>query len=248
MALPKPSDAPTAIDVVFEKLLSDIVGGTHPAGVRLPAERELSRSLGASRPTLREALSRLAEWNLVEPRRGSGVVVRPYRDWSIEVLAAYLRYGKPGPKQPGLARMLLDVLAMRRAVALEVVRLCASRVPAGGTAPARLAMARAWSMKDQPNYAREDYEVMRSIAEAAQFTPGLWLLNRLSSVWIDAAATMRFAIHPPADYVAVHTKFFDLIEGGDAHGACKLMGDYFERHDAQLATALSGLSGGGAPA
>ena len=94
MALPKTTEL-TAIDAVFETLLKNIVGGTYPSGTRLPAERELSRQLGASRPTLREALRRLGEWNLVEPRRGSGVVVRSYRDWSIEVLAAYLQYGKP---------------------------------------------------------------------------------------------------------------------------------------------------------
>src|SRR5262245_62399720 len=115
---PDPSSA-TAIDQVFEKLLADIVRGVHAAGTRLPAERELSRQLGASRPTLREALRRLGEWNLVEPRRGSGIVVRPYRDWSIEVLAAYMRYGKPGEGQPSIGRILIDLFAMRRAVILE---------------------------------------------------------------------------------------------------------------------------------
>src|SRR5258705_308007 len=130
----KPPATPeiTAIDQVFEKLLSDIVSGAHPAGSRLPAERELSRQLGASRPTLREALRRLGEWNLVEPRRGSGGVVRPYRDWAIEVMAAYLRYGKPQHGQPGVVQMLLDVLAMRRAIAPEVVRLTPRRGPHGG--------------------------------------------------------------------------------------------------------------------
>src|SRR6476659_1210776 len=92
----------TAIAQVFEKLLADIVSGSYVAGTRLPAERELARQLGASRPTLREALRRLGEWNLVEPRRGSGIVVRPYRDCAIEVLAAYLRYGKPQHGQPGV--------------------------------------------------------------------------------------------------------------------------------------------------
>ena len=237
MALPKPTEV-TAIDAVFETLLKNIVGGAYPSGTRLPAERELARQLGASRPTLREALRRLGEWNLVEPRRGSGVVVRPYRDWSIEVMAAYLRYGKPQHGQPGVVQMLLDVLAMRRAVALEVVRLTARRVPKGGTTPARAAMARAWAVRDQAGYAREDFEVMRTIVEAAQFTPGLWLLNRLAEVWFDAAATLRFAVRPPDDYVAVHTRFFDLIEAGDADAACTLMADYLERHDARLVGAL----------
>ena len=237
MAVPKPTEV-TAIDAVFETLLKNIVSGAYPSGARLPAERELSRQLGASRPTLREALRRLGEWNLVEPRRGSGVVVRPYRDWSIEVLAAYLRYGKPEHGQPNIARMLLDVLAMRRAVALEVVRLTTNRVPKGGTNAARAAMARAWSLRDQPGYAREDFEVMRVIVEAAQFTPGLWLLNRLSEVWFDAAATLRFAVRPPDDYVAVYTEFFDLIEAGDGEAASALMADYLERHDAKLVGAL----------
>ncbi len=237
MALPKTTEL-TAIDAVFETLLKHIVGGTYPSGTRLPPERELARQLGASRPTLREALRRLGEWNLVEPRRGSGVVVRPYRDWSIEVLAAYLRYGKPELGQPGVAQMLLDVLAMRRAVVLEVVRLTAARVPKGGTAGARAAMARAWSLRDQAGYAREDFEVMRTIAEAAQFTPGLWLLNRLAEVWFDAATTLRFAVRPPDDYVAVHTRFFDQLEAGKADTACTLMADYLERHDAKLVDAL----------
>src|SRR5215468_6476737 len=74
MALPQPTEV-TAIDAVFETLLKNIVSGAYPSGTRLPAERELSRQLGASRPTLREALRRLGEWCLVEPRRGSGVVV-----------------------------------------------------------------------------------------------------------------------------------------------------------------------------
>lgn len=237
MALPKPTEL-TAIDAVFETLLKNIVGGTYPSGTRLPAERELARQLGASRPTLREALRRLGEWNLVEPRRGSGVVIRPYRDWSIEVLAAYLRYGKPEGNQPGIVRMLVDVLDMRRAVVVEVVRLTARRIPKGGTHAARSAMARAWSMRDQPSYAREDFEVMRTIAETAQFTPGLWLLNRLADVWFDAAATLRFAVRPPDDYVSTYTKFFDLIEAGEAEQACTLLSDYLGRHDAKLVGAL----------
>jgi GntR family transcriptional repressor for pyruvate dehydrogenase complex len=244
MALPKesPEPTPTAIDAVFEKLLADIVGGVHVAGSRLPAERELSRQLGASRPTLREALRRLGEWNLVEPRRGSGVVVRPYRDWSIEVIAAYLRYGKPEPGQPSIGRMLIDLLAMRRAVALEVVRITAPRIPKGGTAHARAAMARAWSLRDTPQYVREDFEVMRQIAEAARFTPGLWLLNRIANLWGDAAGAMRFPIRPPDDYVAVHSKFFDLIEAGEADAACKVMAEYLDRHDAALSKVLQGLA------
>jgi len=237
-----PSSPTTAIDAIFEKLLAAIVSGQYAAGVRLPAERELSRQLGASRPTLREALRRLDEWNLVEPRRGSGIVVRPYRDWSIEVIAAYLRYGKPAPDQPSIGRILLDLLAIRRALVLEVIRLTAPRIGKGGTLTARAAMARAWSLRDQPTYVREDFEIMRAVAESARFTPGLWLLNRMAELWLNAADELRMVLRPPDDYVAVHTKFFELLEVGDADAACTLMADYLERHDAKLSAALQVLA------
>lgn len=229
----------TAIDAVFEKLLADIVRGVHPAGTRLPAERELSRQLGASRPTLREALRRLGEWNLVEPRRGSGVVVRPYRDWSIEVIGGYVRYGKPEGNQPSVGQILIDMLSMRRAVLLETIRVTASRIPKGGTAAARLAMARAWSLRNEVTYVREDFEVMRAIVEAARFTPGVWMLNRVADIYLDLANVVRFALKAPDDYVAVHTKFFDMLEAGQGDAACDLMKDYLLRHDAAIEKMLS---------
>jgi GntR family transcriptional repressor for pyruvate dehydrogenase complex len=234
----EPEPTTTAIEAVFEKLLGDIVSGVYVAGTRLPAERELSRQLGASRPTLREALRRLGEWNLVEPRRGSGIVIRPYRDWTIGVMGAYLRYGKPTEHQPAIPQIIADALAMRRAIYLEIVRATAPRVPKGGTAPARLAMARAWAMRDQPSYPREDFEVLRRIVEAAKFTPGVWMLNTVAGIYLDLAASFRFVINAPEDYVAVHTRFFDLIEDGDAVAASNFMQTYLERHDATLTRLL----------
>jgi DNA-binding FadR family transcriptional regulator len=238
----QPEVETTAIDAVFEKLLEQIVRGVHSAGTRLPAERELARQLGASRPTLREALRRLGEWNLVEPRRGSGIVVRPYRDWSIEVIGAYMRYGKPDANQPTLGRIMIDMLAMRRAVVLEVIRMTASRVPPGSLGGARLAMARSWQLRDQQSYVREDFEVMRQVVEAAKFTPGLWLLNRVADIWVEAAASTRFPVRPPDDYVATHTKFFDLLESGKCDEAVSLMKDYLERHDEGLVKLIQVLA------
>ena len=82
---------------------------------------------------------------------------------------------------------------------------------------------------------------MRQVAESARFTPGLWLLNRISKLWLDAAGEIAFAVKLPDDYVAVYSKFFDLLEEGNADGACSLMGDYFERHDSQISKALAVL-------
>jgi GntR family transcriptional repressor for pyruvate dehydrogenase complex len=46
-------------------------------GDRLPPERQLTEALGVSRPTVREAISRLASAGALEARRGSGTYVAP---------------------------------------------------------------------------------------------------------------------------------------------------------------------------
>jgi GntR family transcriptional repressor for pyruvate dehydrogenase complex len=232
-------DGATAIDTVFDALLSDIVRGTYTAGTRLPAERELAKQLGASRPTLREALRRLGEWNLVEPRRGSGVVVRSWREWSIEVLPAYLRYARPAAGQPTITRLLADLVTMRRALIVDVVRHVAPRIPDGGTMAARAASARAWAARNDPRqFIREDLEVMRAVAESAGFVPGMWLLNRLAAIYVDVGHVVHAAVRPADDYLDVHHRFFDALDRGDAPGATEIISDWLARTDAVLTKAL----------
>lgn len=242
MLPPLSGSATTAIDAVFEKVVLEIVQGVFPAGSRLPAERELARQLGASRPTLREALRRLGMWNLVEPRRGSGVVVRPYRDWSVEVLPTYLRHGKPQPGQPGLPQILADVLTVRRAVVIEVLRQTAGRIAAHATGPARRAAELAWQHRsDLLTHARYDFEIIRLLVEAAAFTPGLWVLNRVSTIWLDFVDAVRGWMQPAADYQEVHTRFFELLERGAGAEACATLEAFLLRQDEVLTRIAHGF-------
>src|SRR5688572_10260914 len=143
----KPRHHTPSLANVFEQLLGDIVSGRYGPGARLPAERDLSRVLGASRPTLREALRRLGEWGLIEVRRGSGVVVRDLADWSIDVLPTYLRLGAPLDPPGSLVGLVRDLLAVRRMVLIDILRLVARRTTAGSLAGARAAARRAWDAR-----------------------------------------------------------------------------------------------------
>ena len=60
---------------IAEQLRSLIGKGEFAAGARLPAERDLARQLGVSRPSVREALIALEVEAWVEVRTGSGVYV-----------------------------------------------------------------------------------------------------------------------------------------------------------------------------
>ena len=60
---------------IAEQLRSSIGAGEWGVGERLPAERDLARQLGVSRPSVREALIALEVEGWVEVRTGSGVYV-----------------------------------------------------------------------------------------------------------------------------------------------------------------------------
>ncbi len=232
----------TQIDSVFDALVADIVRGTYPPGTRLPAERELSRMLGASRPTLREALRRLDEWNLVAARRGSGIVVREMHDWMIEVLPVYLRHARPGPDRPALASLVADMLLLRRFILVQLLTALAGRIPPGGTAAARAHAERAWRARgDAHGFASEDFQIVRALAEAAGSLPAMWMVNRLAAVYLDIARHLAGAVAPPAEYLEAYDRMLQLVEGGDFATATRELDAYLERHDRRIIDALKGM-------
>jgi DNA-binding FadR family transcriptional regulator len=60
---------------IAERLAADIRSGLLAPGERLPAERELARSLEVSRASVREALAALQLQGVVETRKGAGTFV-----------------------------------------------------------------------------------------------------------------------------------------------------------------------------
>lgn len=66
-------------DQLYGQILEQIVSGRLPEGMRLPAEQELCKMFGVSRPVVRQALQRLRADGLVHARQGSGtyVMARP---------------------------------------------------------------------------------------------------------------------------------------------------------------------------
>ncbi len=67
--------ARSIVDQATEQLRALIARGAYQPGDRLPAERELAEGLRVSRPTIREAVRRLTDAGLLQPRRGSGTFV-----------------------------------------------------------------------------------------------------------------------------------------------------------------------------
>ncbi len=102
-------------------LINAILDSTFPPGSTLPGERDLAVQLGVTRPTLREALQRLARDGWLTVQHGKATIVNDiWRDGGLNVLSGLVRYSEQLP--PGFItnllelRLLLAPMYTRRAV------------------------------------------------------------------------------------------------------------------------------------
>ena len=63
-------------DIIAEQLESNILQGVLVPGEKLPSERDLAKQMNVSRPSLREAIQKLENQNLLETKQGGGTYVR----------------------------------------------------------------------------------------------------------------------------------------------------------------------------
>jgi DNA-binding FadR family transcriptional regulator len=101
---------------IAEQLRTLMSSGEFAPGSRLPAERDLAKQLGVSRPSVREALIALEVEGWVEVRTGSGVYVL---DRSSR--------GDAGVKVPASEWGPLELIRARRVIEGEIASLAATQ-------------------------------------------------------------------------------------------------------------------------
>jgi len=92
---------------IAEQLRTLIASGEFPTGSRLPAERDLAKQLGVSRPSVREALIALEVEGAIDVRTGSGIYVMKPRRKSAAATPAY-EPAEWGPLELMRARELVE--------------------------------------------------------------------------------------------------------------------------------------------
>ena len=115
---------------IAEQLRSLITAGEWGVGTRLPAERDLAKQLGVSRPSVREALIAMEVEGWVEVRTGSGVYVLDRRK-QAKTKAVEIAPTEWGP---------LELIRARRVVEGEVAALAALQAKRKNLAAMRKAM------------------------------------------------------------------------------------------------------------
>jgi DNA-binding FadR family transcriptional regulator len=101
---------------IADQLRTAIQSGEWKVGERLPAERDLAKQLGVSRPSVREALIALEVEGFVEVRTGSGVYVRegPARSTAAAVAPHPVEWGP------------LELIRARRVLEGEIAAIAAT--------------------------------------------------------------------------------------------------------------------------
>ena len=115
--LPKLSGAVSLADRVAEVLSDEITSGRLSPGERLPTEIQLVKQLGVSRTVIREAVSRLRNAGLVEPRQGAGVFVLAPRVQPLDLSVEAQR----------TKASVLQIVEVRQAIEGEAAALAATR-------------------------------------------------------------------------------------------------------------------------
>jgi len=97
---------------VMDKIKAGIEDGTYQEEEKLPSEYELSKHLGISRATLREALRMLEEDKIVTRRHGVGTFVnsKPLFQAGIEELNSVTQMIKQSGKKPGTQYISTEIL------------------------------------------------------------------------------------------------------------------------------------------
>ncbi len=222
-------------DTIFEDLRAQILKGNLKAGQRLMGERELATRYGTNRNTLREAVRKLEQANLVSVRHGRGVIVSDFRrTGTLELLSPYLQ---SGPELRELVDMLEDILVPRVFLIEYATRLAARRAePSDVQRITELTelLITAFEAKDAKVVAKGFHRWLDAVVDASHSTPVRWtanpflqalrsLLERLPMLWI---LEPSFPAHLRAVAAA--------IESGDEDGAARATTDYYQRVDSQL--------------
>ena len=212
-------DSPADLSAQIAKAVRDaIISGALPVDERLPSEAELAEQFDVSRPTVREALKRLAAQSLIRTQRGAtgGAFVNR------------LRFEDAYGQQITTSTLLLSMNDVSFATACEaryaLERACAPLSAQRRTADHLATMRAETHRQAQPGLTDEafcasDVAFHRALVDAAGNPVLSYQLAGAVEAMQPSMNMITFTARSRERIIALHTAIADAIEAGNALSA-----------------------------
>ena len=164
-------------EIAESRLLEAILSGYYPINSNIPGERDLAEQLGVTRPTLREALQRLARDGWIDIQQGKPTRVRDFwREGSMAVLSVLAQSATH--QSPDFVTHLLDLrVLLAPAYARQAIQAAGSEIAGLLEGYAEL--------EDAPSaFAHADWELHRLLTQRAANPVFRLLLNSFQNLYI----------------------------------------------------------------
>lgn len=204
---------------VVEQIRALIGSGQLRPGDRLPAERELCKQLGISRPSLRAGLRMLVAHGVLRARHGSGT---------------YVADGPPSLDSEQLSLLAAlhgftfdQMFEARRVLEVQVAGLAAERATAEHLATIAEETAEMYAALDDPQqYLIHDIKFHRAIAAASGNPILATLVEMVSAVMYDQRRETIGRAHDFKESVEMHQRIYRAIRSQKPDAARLAMHDH----------------------
>jgi DNA-binding FadR family transcriptional regulator len=215
---------------ITEQLRQAILQGSYAPGERLPAERQFASAFGASRATIRTALSRLETERLVTRRLGAGTFVNSRGADSGEAIAELT--------SP------LELIDVRVGLEPTMVRLAVLNATGRDIEHLAGAIARMdASSGDSESFTRWDKEFHQLIADATRNPLMVWIYRQINEVRTHRQwNAMKDKVLTPqriAEYNEQHAAMYEAIRTRDIETAVAVITNHLHYARRQLMGANS---------
>lgn len=205
------------VQYVIDTLTNRIVSQEYGVDERLPSERQLAQDLGVARNTVREALDKLEERDMIRRRAGSGSFVTYDPEAASQSVAPVA--ADTGPLQLQVVRGIFEPEMVR----LAIINMSPRQIETLGEILSKMEAVQT----DAPKFVRLEEEFHRQIAEGT----GNPLLIACYNLVIDArrqsfrAAMYRRHLTPSriAAYQRGYNALFNAIAARDIEEASEFM-------------------------
>ncbi len=232
-AMPSAIKRSLVSDQVFRALSEEILTGRYAPGEKLPTQRALAAEMGVNMASVREAVKRLEQLNLVEVRHGDAMRVSDWRtDGGLDV-AAHLLFAAGGVDGTTLAALL----EARRLMLAEAARLAAQRRSAAQAAALAELAERLAQAPDAAAAQMLDLAFMTELVDASGNVVFVLILNTVRRIYLENAD--RMAALASADLAPLYARAAKAVAAGEAARAANAVAKLAGEQERRLLEALA---------